>query len=177
MGLFDKFKKKETEPLKFREEPKKKKDAVVAKSQTPRVFEDCFMDIQTDMVALCVEFAGDHPVDEIYIYGSIEAQAVSFNAFYVTQGKVLTTSKLSNDISMVKQFLRLGSSDLEKLSEVCKTYNRPVPTELRLRYITSSKKFDSHYEYKSICNIENNIFPSDVFMAWIKSIEEEIESN
>ena len=142
-----------------------------------KVFEDCFMDVQEEMVALCEELAEGTAFEEVYIYGSIEADATSFNAFYLTHGKVITASKLSNDISMVRQFLRLGSSDLEKLSAVCKTYNRPVPTEIRMRYITSSKKLDTHYEYESICNVENDLLPSDVFMAWKESVEKEIEKN
>ena len=45
-----------------------------------RVFEDEFMEAQSRIVALCVEFAGNR-ADKVYAYGSIEESSISFNAF------------------------------------------------------------------------------------------------
>ena len=157
MGLFDIFKKKTVEKE-------------VSKS-SPKVFEDFFMEVQEEMIALCLEYVKGISVDVIYAYGSIETKAASFNAFYLSEGKVLTASKIRNDVAMIKQFLRLGTDDLLRLSEVCKEHNRPVPTELRLVYNVGNKSLDTHYEYNSICNPENGILPSDVFMEWKDSVE------
>ena len=151
MGLFDKFKK-----------------------EKPKVFEDAFMDVQEGMIALCEEMAGDTAVDEIYIYGSIEEGTTSYNAFYRIQEKIVTASKISNDMNMVKQFLREGSNDLIRLSEVCMEYDRPVPTELRLCYKTASRSLDTHYEYDPICTQQNDKLPSDVFREWKESVEKSI---
>ena len=46
-----------------------------------RVFEDEFMEAQSRIVALCVEFAGNR-ADKVYAYGSIEESSISFNAFF-----------------------------------------------------------------------------------------------
>ena len=152
MGLFDKFKKEKT-----------------------KTFEDEFVDVQEGMISLCEELAGDTAVDEICIYGSIEDGALSFNAFYLTQGKCVTASKISSEHTTIKQFLREGCDDLIRLSEVCKEYNRPVPTELRLRYKTASRRLDTHYEYDPICTLENNKLPSDIFKSWKESVEKAYE--
>lgn len=157
MGLFDMFKKKTVEEG--------------TRKTPPKVFEDCFMEVQEEMIALCLELAEGVSVDAIYAYGSIETKAASFNAFYLSDGKVLTASKIVNDVAMIKQFLRLGTGDLLRLSDVCKEHNRPVPTELRLVYNVGKKSLDTHYEYNSICNPENGILPSDVFMEWKDSVE------
>ena len=162
MGLFDKFKKNKSNPQ------------GAHSGKQSKCFEDAFMDVQEGMVALCEELAGNAAVDEICIHGSIEDGALSFNAFYITQGKVLTASKISKDVNLIKQFLREGCNDLERLSEVCKEHDRPVPTELRLRYKTASRSLDSHYEYNPICTLENDMLPSDVFRSWKESVEREL---
>lgn len=50
-----------------------------------KVFEDEFMDIQVQMITLCLEFVGNE-ADKIYIYGSIEENSISFNAFLKYKG-------------------------------------------------------------------------------------------
>lgn len=45
-----------------------------------REFEDEFMDAQSQIISLCVEFAGNR-ADKVYAYGSIEESSISFNAF------------------------------------------------------------------------------------------------
>lgn len=47
-----------------------------------KVFEDDFLDIQSRIIALCVEFA-DNKADKVYAYGSIEEKSISFNAFAI----------------------------------------------------------------------------------------------
>ena len=40
-----------------------------------RVFEDEFMDAQSRIISLCVEFAGNR-TDKVYAYGSIEESSI-----------------------------------------------------------------------------------------------------
>lgn len=46
-----------------------------------KVFEDEFMDAQSQIISLCLEFA-DNKADKVYAYGSIEEKSISFNAFF-----------------------------------------------------------------------------------------------
>ena len=135
-----------------------------------KVFEDAFMEIQEGLIALCMELAGNVPVDEVYAYGSIEDNSYSFNAFYVKQGQVVPTHKINEDMQTIQQFFRLGSHDLVKLEEVCKEYGKPVPNELKLHYIVGGG-LDAHYEYKSICNAESGLSPATVFLNWRDSVQ------
>ena len=157
---------------------KKNKAPVKAEESRPqesgkKVFEDAFMEVQEGLIALCMELAGNVPVDEVYAYGSIEDDAYSFNAFYVKKGQIFPTHKINEDLPTIKQFLQIGTHDLVRLEEVCKEYDRPVPSELKLHYVVGGG-LDAHYEYESICNAENGLSPTTVFRNWRDSIEKEM---
>ena len=140
-----------------------------------KVFEDAFMEVQEGLLALCMEFAGDAAVDEVYAYGSIEDDAYSFNAFYVKQGEVLPTHKINEDLPTIRQFLQIGTQDLVRLENVCREYGRPVPAELRLHYTVDGGHLDAHYEYGSVCSKESGLSPMLVFREWRESVEKELE--
>ena len=165
----------------FKRKEKKRKDEQAEQRETLRpvvaekkVFEDAFMDIQEGLLALCMEFAEDVPVDEVFAYGSIETDAYSFNAFYVKDGQVLTTNKINVDLPTIREFLQIGGKDLVKLEKLCKEYGRPTPTELRLHYTVDGGHLDTHYEYESVCGPESGISPTKVFLDWRESVGEEL---
>ena len=164
---FGLFKKKDKEPVKAEE-------VSPQGSERKKVFEDAFMDVQEGLIALCMELAGDVPVDDVYVYGSIEENAYSFNAFYVRQGQVLATHKVNEDLPIIKQFLQIGTHDLVRLEEVCREYDRPVPTELKLHYVVGGG-LDAHYEYDPVCGSGSGRSPADVFRSWRESVEKELK--
>lgn len=45
------------------------------------LFEDQLMDIQSDMVTLCLEYI-ESRADKVFVFGSIEDRSYSFNAFF-----------------------------------------------------------------------------------------------
>ena len=104
-----------------------------------RVYEDEFMEVQSQIVSLCVEFAGNR-ADKVYAYGSIEESSISFNAFFNIDGQIKTTNNISADPDAIWDFLDLGESDLEKIRQICIHYGKPVPTELKIIYDCKSGK-------------------------------------
>lgn len=88
-----------------------------------KVFEDDFLDIQSRIIALCVEFA-DNKADKVYAYGSIEEKSISFNAFFNIGGQIKTTNNLVTDTDAIWDFLDLGESDLEKIKQTCINYGK-----------------------------------------------------
>ena len=166
----------------FRNKNRKPKEAPAAPNDSDdpltggkKAFEDAFMEIQEGSLALCMEFAGDAKVDEVYAYGSIEEDAYSFNAFYVKQGQVLPAHKINEDLPTIRQFLQIGTQDLIRLEKTCREYGRPVPTELRLHYTVDGGHLDAHYEYRSVCSKESGLSPMLVFREWRESVEKELE--
>ena len=79
-----------------------------------REFEDECMDAQSQIISLCVEFAGNR-ADKVYAYGSIEESSISFNAFFKIDGQIKTTNNIAADTDSIWNFLDLGESDLEKM--------------------------------------------------------------
>lgn len=88
-----------------------------------KVFEDDFLDIQSRIIALCVEFA-DNKADKVYAYGSIEEKSISFNAFFNIGSQIKTTNNLVTDTDAIWDFLDLGESDLEKIKQTCINYEK-----------------------------------------------------
>ena len=74
-----------------------------------RVFEDEFMDAQSRIISLCVEFAGNR-TDKVYAYGSIEESSISFNAFFKIDGQIKTTNNIAADPDAIWDFLDLGEA-------------------------------------------------------------------
>ena len=141
-----------------------------------RVFEDEFMEAQSRIIALCVEFAGNR-ADKVYAYGSIEESSISFNAFFNIDGQIKTTNNIAADPDAIWDFLDLGEADLVKIRQICIHYEKPVPTELKMIYDcksgkidTESGKIDTEYKYESICSAKTGIDSSEIFMKWLDEV-------
>lgn len=165
MGLFDAFKKKKvvpTEPVK--DQPKEK------------VFEDYFMEIQSDMVSICLEYCYEK-ADMIYILGSCEANMLSCHWFYDFGGNIVARHKLNAisseyDVSLQrqKQCMSILMEDMEKLVALCKEHQRPMPTELRLSYNVKTRKFDSKYNYDLVWSNHPSKLSNHIADEWMQEL-------
>ena len=63
-------------------------------------------------------------------------------------------------------------NNLEKIKEVCKKYNKPAPSEIKMVYDMKSEKLDVNYQYGEICSAKTNMFAEDVFMKWIAEMKQ-----
>ena len=106
-----------------------------------REFEDEFMDAQSQIISLCVEFAGNR-ADKVYAYGSIEESSISFNAFFKIDGQIKTTNNIAADTDSIWDFLDLGESG----------------------------KIDTKYKYESICSAKTGTDSSEIFMKWLDEV-------
>lgn len=141
-----------------------------------QVFEDEFMDVQSELISLCLELVGQ-TVDEIYAYCSIEKDGQSFNAFFVVNNEVKTLGKLNLNKMLTMRFLSTGTMDLNKVRRVCEKYNMPVPTEIKMSYIVSTGKFGSQYKYDEICSGNTDKTARDVFMEWVSEVKLSLAGN
>lgn len=131
-----------------------------------KVFEDEFMDLQTDLISLCMEVS-EGKVDKIFAYGSNEKKSKSFNAFFEVRGEIKTLNMLGVSKELAFQFLKVGTGDLLKLDAIGAKYNRPVPTELKLYYDVRARKFKSEYKYEEVCSARTGKSAGEVFDKWI----------
>ena len=135
-----------------------------------RVFEDEFMDVQASIISLCLELTGEK-VDKVYAYCSNEKYCQMFNAFFVINGEVKTTEQLKIPDDLAFQFMGFGLEDIERLNTVCKKYNMPAPTELKLYYDVKSGKFNADYKYEEVCSGNTDIDQDDIFLEWIAEVK------
>lgn len=131
-----------------------------------RVFEDIFMDLQSEYVSLCIELVGKD-VDNIYIYISIEKNSKMFNSFVKISNEIKTLNQLELDDSLIMQFLKIGTEDIEKIKEICNEYNMKVPTEMKMSYDVKTGKYNADFKYESICSAQTGVSAGEVFMQWI----------
>lgn len=144
-------------------------------NEKAKVFEDEFMEVQSGLIALCMDFLKEKKVDKIYAYCSIEKKSRSFNACYDCGGEIKTVDQMGMDMHKVVQFLRVGSADLLKIRDVCTKHNMPTPTELKLIYEVKTGKFESKYKYEEVCSATTEKTAGEVFDEWIAEMKQEIE--
>lgn len=130
-----------------------------------KVFEDEFMDLQSEFISLCLELTGK-TVDNIYIYISIEEKSKMFNAFFRVGNELKSLNQLNINNSLIMQFLKLGTEDIEKIKKLCNDYNMPIPSELKMYYNVNTGKYNVDYKYESICSTKTGISAGEIFMNW-----------
>ncbi len=135
-----------------------------------RQFEDEFMDLQSELISLCLEVT-ENKVDKIYAYASIEEKSKMFNAFFKVNGEIKTLNQLGLNNSLINQFLRLGTGDLEKIRSVCKSFNKPVPTEIKMYYDVNTGKYNADYRYGEVCSASTGVSAGEIFIDWISEIK------
>ena len=155
MGLFDKFK-------------KEKKQIQAAAESRPKVFEDEFSEVQTGLISLCMELIRIK-VDKVFAYCSIEDNSQAFNAFFEKDDKILKNNQVGASMETVNDFLRLGNSDLDKLREICATYGKPVPRQIKMVYDANTHGYDARISYDSL--LDEGKSAGKAFMEWRNEVE------
>lgn len=132
-----------------------------------KTFEDEFMDIQSGLISLCLELV-EGQADEIYVYCAIDETSQSFNSFFNINNEIKTNNQLNLEESIVFDFLKLGTGDLNKVRNVCQKYNMPLPAEMKMCYDVKSGKFSSDYSYDEI---DPEITLYERFIGWIEEVK------
>lgn len=140
-----------------------------------KVFEDEFMDFQSGLISLCLEVTKGK-VNKIYAYCSNEQKSKMFNAFFEVDGEIKTLSQLGISREMSFQFLKLGTQDLSKVNEICRKYNMPAPTEMKMCYDVTTGKYNADYKYEEVCSAKTGKGSGEVFTEWLSEIREKSNS-
>lgn len=135
-------------------------------TQNP-AFEDALRNFQLELIALCLDTVGTD-IDTICIYCCNEKIVTSFNLFTMIGNNVRTLSQLDLDQEVISSCLGNGSLRLFELSTICKKYDAPQPTEMRIVYAVKSETFQVEYKYKPA--LKGSSLPGDVFHQWIEDI-------
>ncbi|WP_332651332.1 immunity protein YezG family protein [Lysinibacillus sp. 54212] len=123
-------------------------------------FEDRFSELQADMISICMEYVEDR-ADKVYVYASREEGVTSSSFFYLINNKYVERHKLNDalengdkryDVSTERQFMVLDiiNDNVDKIEELCKLYEKNMPTELKLIYDVKSGNFKAEYKYELV---------------------------
>lgn len=140
-----------------------------------KTFEDCFTEIQKDMISICLEYA-NYKADAVYIIASCEGGVISSDYFFKINSQIWARHKLNEidpdeyDVSESRQgaCLNILIEDIEKLKKVCREYNQPMPTEIKLIYEVNSHKVDAKYCYENVYSDSATKTVNDVADEWFE---------
>ncbi len=147
-----------------------------------KVFEDYFSELQTDMVAICLEYV-DNKADDIFIYCSYEPKMYVFDFFYKINGKVVHKHQLNEatkemnrqhyDVSRERQkaALRIGSQNLKLIHKKCEEFNKDMPTEIKLYYDVKKNNLKGKYRYDLVYSNDEVLLPDDILELWFEEVK------
>ncbi|WP_163583493.1 DUF600 domain-containing protein [Gracilibacillus saliphilus] len=142
-------------------------------------FEDYLSELQTDMVAISLEYVEDR-ADDIFIYCSYEPEAYYFNVFFRLQGKLVLKHQLNDvpddftyDTSTERQLAlqRIGVQNLEEIHKKCKEYGRDMPSEIKLHYNVKQNSLKAKYNYDIVYSNDDELLPKDIFIRWLEEVK------
>ena len=142
-----------------------------------KIFEDLFMDIQADMICVCLEYASRN-VDKIFIYASVEGGITTSSHFYKIKGNVLKPHKINTflpeqDVSVERQraCVHMLINDVEELIALCKEHDKPMPTEIKMVYDVKKNSLNVDYKYDPVYSNHKTKTSYDVINEWIKEVK------
>ncbi|PFD27633.1 DUF600 domain-containing protein [Bacillus cereus] len=146
-----------------------------------REFEDKFSELQADMISICMEYVEDR-ADKVYVYASREEGIISGRFFYLINNTYVECHKVNDaledgderyDVSRERQFmvLRIICEDIEKVEELCKEYERDMPTEMKLIYDVKSGKFKAEYKYDLVYTNDDVKTAGHIANEWFEEVK------
>lgn len=117
-----------------------------------KIFEDEFMDIQTEMVQIGLDFEEKVSEDVEKMFLLIFCQGNSFSAsiFFKVGNQILEWQDMRIDggyDTYINVFFQKEYEQSKQLQELFRANGRPCPEELRLTYDLETEEFDAEYGY------------------------------
>lgn len=149
-----------------------------------KVFEDYFSELQADIVSICLEYVNNR-ADVIYIYASYELGEYGVDVFYKINNCVVQKHKVNDalqcfeedpellyDVSRDRQIamLDIGNEDLLKINDLCKEFNKEMPTEMKLVYDVANNKLDATYSYDLKYSNDPEKISDHIFDEWFEEM-------
>ena len=139
-------------------------------------FEDKFMELQAEYVALCMELVEDiEGVEKVYIYISNEKDSSMFNAFYRIKGQIGLVGRMPIDDDVTTRFLGIGLDMVDEIHPLCKAYKADEPTQIKMYYDVASQSFEAKYKYEPVWIPGTDVTAASEFDDWIEEERAKLE--
>ena len=143
-----------------------------------RVFEDEFMDIQTEMVQIGLDFeekvSGD--VQKIYLLIFYQGNSFSASVFFKVGNQILEWQDMQIEggyDTYINVFFQKEYEQSKQLQELFRANGRPCPEELRLTYDLETEEFDAEYGY----DVPEGILIDDLCNVWVDELRAKLVNN
>ena len=113
-------------------------------------YEKKLMNIQAELVSLCMGAVENLSVNKIYLYEDMADYGYSFNALVEINGEPQSLGKAGLNRKINSALLREGVVELKKLRRLCEEYEVPRPTEIKATYDVETGGFEMECEYDTI---------------------------
>ena len=90
------------------------------------------------------------------------------NAIFVKGNDVIPAGNFADDEAS-DEFLSIGTKDINKLVELCDSYQQKCPNEYKLEFDVATHKFDASYRYDNYT--KSGISPVSELMSWYGEIK------
>lgn len=151
-----------------------------------KVFEDYFSEIQTDMIAICLEYIEDR-AEKIFIYCSCENHVTEGQFFYQINGQILRKSAVNEglrpgeppyDVSRDRQrdAIRIISDDIQALVRLCQEYKREMPTQIKIVYDVKKNSVNADYKYDLMYSTDLHKSPLTIINEWIEEEQRKLQN-
>lgn len=138
------------------------------------MFEDDFMAIQSDMIALCLELCGSVKVDKVYHYVYHNGSSSFISSFFLYQGKLIGFNDITDNRDLVRHFLHVCREDAHRVIKLCEKNNKPIPKEMKLIYDVDTDHLDTNYTYVDSNDTVIEESPNILFQNWKEEIQSKI---
>ena len=64
-----------------------------------------------------------------------------------------------------------NEEEIKKMVNLCKEYNRPMPTEIKMIYDVNTKEFHADYKYESVYSTHKTKTAYDVVNEWMEEVK------
>lgn len=146
-----------------------------------KVFEDCFSELQVDMVAICLEYV-EKKADKIYIYCSFEDRVISCDFFYCINNSIVRKHRLNDaiddesiryDTSVARQtaVMDIIIEDIKKVHKLCEDNGKETPTEIKLIYDVKKNSLKANYRYDLVYSKDSQRTADDIAMEWYEEVK------
>ena len=76
---------------------------------------------------------------------------------------------------LIFNVLKIGTEDIKEVEKICKKYDRPMPTQIKIIYDNVNKKVHADYSYELFYSNSDTLTSNDIFNQWFEEVKAEVE--
>ena len=135
------------------------------------MFEEEFMEIQSEIISLCVEYSKEL-ASHIFIYCYMNGENYLFNAIFRIGKETWNAEELEYPEEMLVKFRTLIQNETSRLPVLFEQYKREAPIQYKIHFKSKGNKIELDLKYKKELDLSMN--PQVIFDKWLQAVKKKI---